>query len=193
LTGGNCPLLILAQSKVEMCDGLADPAGRWKRMQADPEEQLATWSGRFVVLPAAFEFVQEPITAGHECKQWILEGRKRLLGPRGIQSTVLQLLNSLTLSPGALDALPNVLVYHRELLEKEGRGRPNQLLQIGTQFESTTDPTDWPMTHLLMSHLDGSLGAPIRASSKLLEAGCRQRHWPQSSRMTGSFAGTPSL
>ena len=68
-----------------------------------------------------------------------------------------------------------------------------QLLEVCTQFEIAAEATDRPMTHLLMSHLDGSLGAPIRASSKLLEAGCRQRHWPQSSRMTGSFAGTPSL
>jgi hypothetical protein len=79
---------------------------------------------RFVLLPAAFEFVQEPVTASHERKQRILEDHKRLLGPRGILSTTLQPLNSLTLSPGALDALPNVLVDCRELLKKEGAVGP---------------------------------------------------------------------
>jgi len=81
-----------------------DLARRWQGMHADLEEQLAAWSGRFVLLPAAFEFVQEPATAGRERKQWVLEGHKCLLGPRGILSTALRLLNSLTLSPGALDA-----------------------------------------------------------------------------------------
>ena len=46
----------------------------------------------------------------------------------------------------------------------------NQLLEVCTQLEIAADATDWPMTHLLMSPLDGLLHQIKKSAEPLVDA-----------------------